>query len=56
MHGLEPYCFAVAILLKSRSRTPHNTMRGRLWVDVRDNQESLFVQTIPGAYGLKYSV
>jgi len=42
--------------LKSSSRTPHNTMRARLWVDVRDNQESLFVQTTPGAYGLKYSV
>ena len=39
--------------LKSRGRTPHNTMRARLSVDVRDNPESLFVQAAPGVYGLK---
>jgi hypothetical protein len=39
--------------LKSGGRTPHNTMRARLSVDVRDNPESLFVQTAPGVYGLK---
>ena len=39
--------------LKSRGRTPHNTMRARLSVDVRDNPGSLFVQTAPGVYGLK---
>ncbi len=39
--------------LKSRGRTPHNTMRARLSVDVRDNKESPFVQTAPGVYGLK---
>ena len=39
--------------LTSRGRTPHNTMRARLSVDVRDNPESLFVQTAPGVYGLK---
>jgi len=38
--------------LVSRGRTPHNTMRARLSVDVRDNQESPFVQTAPGVYGL----
>ena len=37
----------------SRGRTPHNTMRARLSVDVRDNPESTFVQTAPGVYGLK---
>ncbi len=39
--------------LTSSGRTPHNTMRARLSVDVRDNPESLFVQTAPGVYGLK---
>ena len=39
--------------LVSRGRTPHNTMRGRLSVDVRDNPESLFVQTAPDVYDLK---
>ncbi len=39
--------------LVSRGRTPHNTMRARLSVDVRDNPESRFVQTAPGVYGLK---
>jgi hypothetical protein len=28
-------------------------MRARLSVDVRDNPETLFVQTAPGVYGLK---
>jgi HB1/ASXL restriction endonuclease-like protein with HTH domain len=39
--------------LKSHGRTPHNTMRARLSVDVCDNPESLFVQTAPGVDGLK---
>ncbi len=39
--------------LVSRGRTPHNTMRARLSVDVRDNPESLFIQTAPGVYSLK---
>ena len=39
--------------LQSRGRTPHNTMRARLSVDVRDNPRSPFVQTAPGVYGLK---
>lgn len=39
--------------LKSTGRTPHNTMRARLSVDVRDNPESPFIQTAPGVYGLK---
>ena len=39
--------------LKSAGRTPHNTMRARISVDVRDNPESLFAQTAPGVYGLK---
>lgn len=39
--------------LQSAGRTPQNTMRARLSVDVRDNPESPFVQTAPGVYGLK---
>lgn len=39
--------------LKSMGKTPHNTMRARLSVDVRDNPESHFVQTAPGVYALK---
>ena len=39
--------------LKSAGRTPHNTMRARLSVDVRDNEGSPFRQTAPGVYGLK---
>lgn len=39
--------------IKSTGRTPQNTMRARLSVDVRDNPESHFVQTAPGVYGLK---
>lgn len=39
--------------LVSRGRTPHNSMRARLSVDVRDNPESPFVQTAPGVYGLQ---
>jgi hypothetical protein len=39
--------------LRSRGCTPHNTMRARLSVDVRDNPESLFVQMAPGVYGLR---
>ena len=39
--------------LKSAGRTPYNTMRARLSVDVRDNPESAFVQTAPGVYGLR---
>ncbi|HEV2093613.1 MAG TPA: winged helix-turn-helix domain-containing protein [Rubrobacter sp.] len=39
--------------LVSAGRTPQNTMRARLSVDVRDNPETPFVQTAPGIYGLK---
>ena len=39
--------------LKSAGQTPQNTMRARLSVDVRDNPETLFVQTAPGVYSLK---
>jgi hypothetical protein len=39
--------------LNSAGRTPHNTMRARLSVDVRDNPGTPFVQTAPGVYGLK---
>lgn len=39
--------------LESRGRTPQNTMRARLSVDVRDNPRSPFVQTAPGVYGLR---
>jgi hypothetical protein len=39
--------------LKSAGRTPQNTMRARLSVDVRDNPDTPFVQTAPGVYGLK---
>ena len=41
--------------LKSSGKTPHNTMRARLSVDVRDNPGSQFTQTAPGVYGLKGS-
>lgn len=39
--------------LKSTGKTPHNTMRARLSVDVRDNDETPFRQTAPGVYGLR---
>lgn len=39
--------------LKSAGRTPHNTMRARLSVDVRDNPSTPFAQTAPGVYGLR---
>ena len=39
--------------LASAGRTPQNTMRARLSVDVRDNPQSPCVQTAPGIYGLK---
>jgi len=39
--------------LASAARTPQNTMRARLSVDVRDNPETPFVQAAPGVYGLK---
>jgi hypothetical protein len=39
--------------LKSAGRTPQNTMWVRLSVNVRDNPGTPFVQTAPGAYGLK---
>ena len=42
--------------LQSAGRTPQNTMRARLSVDVRDNEESPFRQTAPGVYGLKKDV
>ena len=41
--------------LQSAGRTPHNTMRARLSVDVRDNPATPFVQVAPGVYGLKSS-
>jgi restriction system protein len=39
--------------LQSAGQTPQNTMRARLSVDVRDNPDTLFMQTAPGVYGLK---
>jgi HB1, ASXL, restriction endonuclease HTH domain len=39
--------------LQSAGRTPQNSMRARLSVDVRDNPDSAFVQTAPGVYGLR---
>jgi len=39
--------------LESAGRTPQNTMRARLSVDVRDNPATPFLQTAPGVYGLK---
>ena len=42
--------------LKSAGRTPHNTMRARISVDVRDNPESPFSQTAPGVYALRETV
>lgn len=39
--------------LATRGKTPHDTMRARLSVDVRDNSDSPFVQTAPGVYALK---
>ncbi len=39
--------------LSSTGRTPQNTMRARLSVDVRDNPRSPFMQTAPGVYGLR---
>ena len=39
--------------LESEGRTPQNSMRARLSVEVRDNPETPFVQSAPGVYGLK---
>ena len=39
--------------LNSAGRTPQNSMRARLSVDVRDNPGTPFVQSAPGVYGLK---
>ena len=39
--------------LKSRGHAPHNAMRARFSVDVRDNPQCPFLQTTPGVYGLK---
>lgn len=39
--------------LESAGATPHNTMRARLYTDVRDNPESHFVRTAPGIFSLK---
>lgn len=39
--------------LQSTGRTPQNTMRARLSVDVRDNPDTPFVQVAPGVYGLR---
>ena len=41
--------------LQSAGRTPQNTMRARLSVDVRDNPATLFVHVAPGVYCLKRS-
>jgi HB1, ASXL, restriction endonuclease HTH domain len=38
--------------LESAGRTPQNTMRARLSVDVRDNPATQFMQVAPGVYGL----
>ena len=47
------YTDIAEIALESAGRTPQNTMRARLSVDVRDNPETPFVQTAPGVYSLK---
>ncbi len=39
--------------LQSAGRTPQNTMRARLSVDVRDNENSPFYQAAAGVYGLR---
>ena len=39
--------------LESEGRTPQNSMRARLSVEVRDNPNTPFVQSAPGVYGLK---
>ena len=39
--------------LQSAGRTPQNTMRARLSVDVRDNENSPFYQAAVGVYGLR---
>ena len=39
--------------LDSVGRTPQNTMRARLSVDVRDNPGTPFFQSAQGVYGLK---
>jgi HB1, ASXL, restriction endonuclease HTH domain len=39
--------------LESAGKTPQNTMRARLSVDVRDNPGTPFAQTAPGVYALK---
>jgi 8-oxo-dGTP pyrophosphatase MutT (NUDIX family) len=41
--------------LQSAGRTPQNTMRARLSVDVRDNPATPFEQVASGVYGLKRS-
>jgi hypothetical protein len=38
--------------LESAGRTPQNTMRARLSVDVRDNPATQFKHVAPGVYGL----
>ena len=42
--------------LESAGRTPQNSMRARLSVDVRDNPETPFVQTASGVYSLKQTL
>ena len=39
--------------LNTRGRTPANTMRARLSVEVRDNPDSVFECVAPGVYALK---
>jgi hypothetical protein len=41
--------------LQSAGKTPQNTMRARLSVDVRDNPATPFRQTAPGVYALRDS-
>jgi len=38
--------------LESAGATPQNTMRARLYSDVRDNPRSPFVRTASGIFGL----
>jgi hypothetical protein len=39
--------------VESGGKTPHNSMRARLSVDVRDNPASPFEKVAPGVFGLK---
>lgn len=39
--------------LDSAGATPQNTMRARLYSDVRDNPDSPFLRAAPGVFGLR---